>query len=157
MNFSAVFALEAHFRGLTDLKFIHQRIVLMRDLPQRLAFHRINFSWFVVVAGKQNGMPARHRQTGNDNRAIKQTGDRVVLHRDRINRHIIGYRGNQRITHKAQPTHTAIEILHSFDARRLRAAVGGHHHQVLHVVSAVFSFVAFSESEPLAVGRPFRA
>ena len=82
VHFSSVFTLEIDVFGLRDLKFIHQGIVLMSDLTESgviiylthcLAFHRVNFSWFRVVAGKHNRAVAADRQTRNEDWRFEQS------------------------------------------------------------------------------------
>src|SRR2546423_1584982 len=59
MNLGSVFALEADFRGFTKLKLVHQRIVLMRELPE---FHNaaddfrgVHLAGTIVVARNRHG------------------------------------------------------------------------------------------------------
>src|SRR6266700_4307676 len=86
MDFGSVFTLESDFFGLREVEFIHQRVVLMSDLSQRLSFERENFSRLSVAAGKYDGAAASRRQTGNGNRRIEQLRDRVAVEADQIDR-----------------------------------------------------------------------
>ena len=58
VHFSSVFALETDFLGRGDVQLGHQGVVLMSELTQSIAFHRVNFRRFCVVPGKQNRVPA---------------------------------------------------------------------------------------------------
>src|SRR5437867_6146494 len=67
MHFGTVLTFETDFFRLRDLQFIHQRVVQMSNLAKLLAFHRIDFRWLGVIAGKQDRMAGGDRQTRNDN------------------------------------------------------------------------------------------
>ena len=54
VNFRSIFTLEIDVFGLTKLKLIHQRIILMSKLAKLLTFHRINFRRLHVITRKQD-------------------------------------------------------------------------------------------------------
>src|SRR5258707_14160966 len=78
VHFRSVFAFEIDFLGLSNLQLSQERAVLMSQLTQRIAFHRVNFRRFRVVAGKQNRVSAGSIQARDHDRRVQKTTPRAV-------------------------------------------------------------------------------
>src|ERR1700737_1152835 len=103
-------------------------------------------------------MAAAVRKTGNYNRRIQQTRDAVASHAYRINGTVIADQSYERlaVAVESQARYTTIKIFNRFHSCRRGAAVGGHEHEVLHSVGAIFFFVAFEKDDPFSIRRPLR-
>ena len=51
VDLGTVLTVKTHFFGLSEIQLSHERVVLMRDLTERVAFDRIDFVVFQVATG----------------------------------------------------------------------------------------------------------